>query len=53
MTIPKVGAHLGVWGFILSHSPTLSGAWNVIIRLRSGPTPLQALALVANPRLGL
>jgi hypothetical protein len=20
---PKVGAHLGVWGFILSHSPTL------------------------------
>ncbi len=23
---PKVGAHLGVWGFIPSHSPTLSGA---------------------------
>jgi len=23
--IPKVGAHLGVWGFILSHSPALSG----------------------------
>jgi hypothetical protein len=23
---PKVGAHLGVWGFIPSHFPTLSGA---------------------------
>ncbi len=26
---PKVGAHLGVCGFIPSHPPTLSGAWNV------------------------
>jgi hypothetical protein len=26
---PKMGTHLGVWGFIPSHSPTLSGAWNV------------------------
>jgi len=50
---PKVGAHLGVWGFIPSHSPTLSGAWNVIPRLPSWPTPLQALALVASPKLGL
>jgi hypothetical protein len=25
--IPKVGVHLGVWGFILSHFPTLSKAW--------------------------
>jgi len=24
---PKVGAHLGVWGFIPSHSSTLLGAW--------------------------
>jgi hypothetical protein len=23
---PKVGAHLGVWGFILSHSPTFPRA---------------------------
>ncbi len=23
---PKVGVHLGVWGFIPSHSPTLLGA---------------------------
>jgi hypothetical protein len=23
--IPKVGVHLGVYGFILSHSPTLLG----------------------------
>jgi len=42
---PKVGAHLGVWGFILSHSPTFP--------LHSWPTPLQALALVASQRLGL
>jgi len=24
---PKVGTHLGVWGFNPSHSPTLPGAW--------------------------
>ncbi len=30
-----MGAHLGVWGFIPSHSPTLSGAWNVTPRLHS------------------
>jgi hypothetical protein len=24
--IPKVGAHLGVWGFIPSHSPTFPRA---------------------------
>jgi hypothetical protein len=50
---PKVGAHLGVWGFIPSHSPTLMGAWNVIPGLHSWPAPSQALALVASPRLGL
>jgi hypothetical protein len=32
---PKVGAHLGVWGFILSHSPTFPIAWNVIPGLHS------------------
>jgi len=26
---PEVGVHLGVWGFIFSHSPTFLGAWNV------------------------
>jgi hypothetical protein len=51
--IPKMGAHLGVWGFIPSHSPTLLGAWNVTPRLHSWPTLSQALVLVANPRLGL
>jgi hypothetical protein len=30
---PKVGTHLGVWGFIPSHFPTLPGAWNVTPRL--------------------
>jgi hypothetical protein len=46
---PKLGVHLGVCEFIPSHSPTLLGAWNVTPR----PTPLQALTLVASPRLGL
>jgi len=30
---PKVGTHLGMWMFILSHSPTLLGAWNVTTNL--------------------
>jgi hypothetical protein len=50
---PKVGAHLGVWRFIPSHSPTLPRAWNVTPKLHSWPAPLQALALVASSRLGL
>ncbi len=50
---PKVRTHLGVWGFIPSHSPTLLGGWNVILKLPSWPTPLQALALVASLRLRL
>ncbi len=37
--IPKVGAHLGVWGFIPSHSPTFPGAWDVISGLPLGPQP--------------
>ncbi len=51
--IPKVGAHLGVCGFIPSHSPTLPWTWNVIFGLHSWLAPLQALALVASPRLRL
>jgi hypothetical protein len=35
--IPKVGAHLGVWGFIPSHSLTLLRICNVIPRLTLGP----------------
>ncbi len=50
---PKVGVHLEVWSFILSHSPTLLGACNVTLRLHSWPAPLQTLALVASPRLRL
>ncbi len=50
---PKVGAHLGVWGFIPSHFPTLVGTWNVTPELPSWPAPLQALALVPSPRLRL
>jgi len=34
---PKVRAHLGVWGFIPSHSLTLLRIWNVIPRLILGP----------------
>jgi hypothetical protein len=48
-----MGAHLGVWRFIPSHSPTFPGAWDLTPGLTSWPTPLQALALVASPRLGL
>jgi hypothetical protein len=50
---PKVGAPLGVWRFIPSHSFALPGAWNVTLGLPSCPAFLQALALIANPRLGL
>ncbi len=50
---PKVGVPLGVWGFILSHSPTLLGAWNVILGLPSWPETLQAFAMFASPTLGL
>jgi hypothetical protein len=51
--IPKMEVHLRVWGFIPSHSPTLSGTWNVIPRFHFWLTPSQALALVVSPRLGL
>jgi len=50
---PKVGAPLGVWRFIPSRSFTLMGAWNVTPGLSFWPATLQALALVARPRLGL
>jgi hypothetical protein len=52
-SIHKVGTHLGVWRFIPSHSPRLSGAWNVIPELHSWPIPLQALTLVTSPKLKL
>jgi len=39
-SIPKVGAHLGMWGFIPSHSPTLLGAWDVTSGLPSWCAPL-------------
>jgi hypothetical protein len=51
--IPKVGALLGVWRFISSHSPTLLGAWNATPMLLFWPTPLQTIAFVVNPKLGL
>jgi hypothetical protein len=50
---PKVGVHLGMWGLIPSHFPTLLGTWNVTLGLHSRLAPLQALALVASLRLGL
>jgi len=50
---PKMGIHLGVWGFIPSHSFALSGAWDVTLGFPSWPTTLQTLALVASPRLRL
>jgi len=50
---PKMGAHLGVWRFICSHSPTLLGAWNVTTGLHFWHVPTQAFALVVNPTLRL
>jgi len=50
---PKVGAHLGEWGFIPSHSLALPRAWNVTLGLHIWPAPLRALALVTSPRLRL
>jgi hypothetical protein len=37
---PKVGAHLGVCGFIPSYPLTFLGAWNVILGLHSQPVTL-------------
>ncbi len=51
--IPKMWAHLGVWRFIPSHIPTFLGTWNVTPRLHFWPALLQALGLVASPRLQL
>jgi hypothetical protein len=34
---PKVGAHLGVWGFISSHFPTLPRPWDVTPSFTLGP----------------
>jgi hypothetical protein len=50
---PNVGGHLKVWGFIPSYFHTLPRPWDLTPGLPSWPTPLQTLALIANPRLGL
>jgi hypothetical protein len=50
---PKVGVPLGMWGSIPSQFFTLLGACSMIPRLPSWPATLQALALVASPRLML
>jgi len=50
---PKVGVALKVWGFILSHFPTLLRVCDVIPELSLGPHPCNPFALVANPKLGL
>jgi hypothetical protein len=50
---PKMGVHLGVWGFIPSHSFALPRAWYVSLGLPSWPKTLQALALVASLKLRL
>jgi len=50
---PKVGAHLGVWGFILSHYLAFLGAWNMTPGLPFWPAPSQSFTLVMNPKLRL
>jgi hypothetical protein len=50
---PNMGVHLGVWVFILSPSLAFPGTQDVTLGLLSWPATLQALALVASPRLRL
>jgi len=50
---PKVGVALGVWRFIPSHFPTLSGICDVTPGLSLGLHPCNPFALVASPKLGL
>jgi hypothetical protein len=49
----KMGVHLGMWRFIPSIFPTFLGAWDVIPELPFWLAPLQVVALVVNPKLGL
>jgi hypothetical protein len=51
--IPKMGLHLGMWGFIPSHSLAFPGIWNVIHGLHFWLASLQPLVLVASPKLRL
>jgi len=53
ISTPNMRAHLGVWGFIPSHFPTLLGTWSVTPKFHFWLAPSQALALIVNPRLGL
>ncbi len=47
----KMGAHLEMCEFILSHLRTLPGAWNVTPELHSWLALLQTLVLVVNRKL--
>jgi hypothetical protein len=51
--IPNMGVHLGVWGFIPSHSFALPRACNVTRMLPSWLATSQAFALVVSARLRL
>jgi len=50
---PKVGTHLRVCGFILSHFPALLGVWMWLLNCTLGPHLSMPLALVTSPRLRL
>jgi hypothetical protein len=50
---PKVGIHLGVWGFIPSHSFAFTGVWKCDSWVHSWPAPLWTVALVVNRKLRL
>ncbi len=50
---PTMGVHLGVWGFIPSHSLHSQEHVMWLPGLLLGPQPCNSLALVASPRLGL
>jgi hypothetical protein len=50
---PNMGVHLGVWGFIPSHSLALLGECDVTLGFFSWHVTLQPFALLASSRLGL
>ncbi len=49
---PKAGVALGVWGFTLSHFPTLPGVPDVTPGLPFGMHPCNPFALVVSPKHG-
>jgi len=50
---PKMGVHLGMWGFIPSHFLAFLGAWNVTPKLHSWPTSFASPCLGHKPKFSI